>query len=111
VLEEKKRTIEKELRELGVAEEGDEEIFELREKIKKAGMPKEVRKKAEYELERLASMPSIAPEASYIKTYLDILLDLPWKSEKQKKISIKTLEDFRSRSLCLKMLKREYWNI
>ncbi len=89
VLEEKKRTIEKELRKLGVVEAEEGEIREFKERIKKAGMPPEVRKKAEYELNRLASMPSIAPEASYIKTYLDVLLDLPWKTEKQKEISIK----------------------
>lgn len=90
VLEEKKRTIERELKTLGGAgQEMPDELVELRKKIKKSGMPKEVMKKAEYELNRLEGMPSIAPEASYIRTYLEVLADVPWKSKGQKSISIK----------------------
>ncbi|MCD6225685.1 LON peptidase substrate-binding domain-containing protein, partial [bacterium] len=77
VLEEKKRTIEKELASLGVeSEEG--EIGELRKKIKAAKMPREVEKKALHELDRLSKMPTVAPEASYIRTYLEWLVQMPW---------------------------------
>ncbi len=74
VLRERLKTIEKEL-----GEEGEtKEIKELSEKIKKALMPLEVEERARKELKRLSQMSSYNPEASYIRTYLDWLIELPW---------------------------------
>jgi ATP-dependent Lon protease len=87
VLEEKKRTIEKELEGLGVKQDG--ETAELREKIKKAKMPKDTEKKSLDELKRLAQMPSIAPEASYIRSYIDWLVQMPWSKKSPNNVSIK----------------------
>jgi ATP-dependent Lon protease len=64
--------------ELGEADEGTEEIKTLRQKIKKAKMPKEVEKEARRELERLEQMHPDAAEASMVRTYLDWLIDMPW---------------------------------
>lgn len=75
VLRERLKTIEKEL-----GEEGEsKEMRELSDKIKKVGMPLEVEDKARKELKRLSQMSTYNPEASYIRTYLDWLIDLPWK--------------------------------
>ncbi len=74
VLRERMKTIEKELGE----DSENKEIKELAEKVKKAGMPTEVQVKAEKELSRLAQMSAYNPEASYVRTYLDWLVDLPW---------------------------------
>lgn len=74
-LREQMRAIQSEL------EESDpltQEIAELQLRIAESQMPEEVRERADKELSRLASMPSIAPEASVIRTYIDWLLDLPW---------------------------------
>ncbi len=88
VLEEKKRTIEDELKSLGVRDKTDP-LAELRQKLQKAKLPAAVRKKANYELKRLQQMPPFAPEASYIRTYLETLAALPWEPAKQKAISLK----------------------
>ncbi|MBI5301667.1 MAG: endopeptidase La [Chloroflexi bacterium] len=64
--------------ELGEMDPQAREVAELREKIAKAGMPKEVLDKAEHEINRLAQMPNAAPETGIIRTYVDWLVTLPW---------------------------------
>jgi len=65
-------------RELGEEEEGLSEIDELRGRIKSARMPAEIRKVAEKELARLASIPMASPEHTVARSYLGWLLALPW---------------------------------
>jgi len=88
VLRERIKTIEKEL---GDNDE-DKEIKELGDKIKKAGMPEDVRKKAEKELSRLAQMSQYNPETSYVRTYLDTLIELPWAIATPNNVQIKDAE-------------------
>jgi len=64
--------------ELGEGDEHSEEFKELRLKIKKAKMPKEVQKEAFRELDRLEQMHPDAAEASMVRTYLDWLVEMPW---------------------------------
>lgn len=85
VLRERKRTIEEELGEISSE---DEEARGLREKIKKAHMPKDVNQKAVKELKRLASLNPAHPEYGYIRTYLDWLTDMPWAVSTQNEKSI-----------------------
>jgi len=87
-LREQLKTIEKEL---GVKEER-EEFSELEKKIKAAGMPKETEEKAAKELDRLRKMPQFSPEVSYIRTYLDWLVELPWNKQSESKIDVKGAE-------------------
>lgn len=75
VLRERKRAIEKEL---GEEDSEAKEIRSLREKVVKAQMPTEVREKAEKEIKRLEQMNTLNPEAGYIRTYLDWLIEMPW---------------------------------
>jgi ATP-dependent Lon protease len=84
ILREKMKSIEKELGE----DDDTREIAEFRKKIKDAGMPDEVREKADRELTRLAKMSSYNPESSYIRTYLEWLVDLPWKIKDKKQADI-----------------------
>ena len=63
-------------------QEEDPEIRKFREKIKKAGMPRPVQKKAEEELNRFAKMSPMNPESGYLRTYLDWLTSLPWENQK-----------------------------
>ncbi len=78
-------------RELGVEDE-QQEFNLLRKKISEAGMPKHVQAKGLKELNRLAKMPAFSPEVSYLRSYLDWLVELPWSSATKEKINIKQAE-------------------
>jgi ATP-dependent Lon protease len=100
VLEERKRQIEKELKRLG--ENSGGEFSDLEKKIKDKNIPPEIRKKLIKELERLAEMGSMAPESSYIRTYLETVVDLPWGKYSKSNISLKK---------ALKILDEDHYGI
>ena len=59
--------------------ESDDDITGgYRERLEKAGMPDNVRKEAERELNRLERTSEQNPEHGWIRTYLDWMLDIPW---------------------------------
>jgi ATP-dependent Lon protease len=74
--------------ELGEVDPQQAETNELREKIEAAQMPEEVKKAADRELDRLSKVPQASPEYSVIRTYLDWLVTLPWKTETADHIDI-----------------------
>ena len=76
-------------KQLGEGDEGKAaEIAELDKAITAAGMPKEVEDQARKELRRLQKMPEAAGEYGMVRTYLDWLIDLPWKLPEEKPIDI-----------------------
>ncbi|HEB12065.1 MAG TPA: endopeptidase La, partial [Actinobacteria bacterium] len=80
-------------KELGVMDEQQTEVEELRTKIKEAEMPEEVEEKALKELSRLEKMPAAAAETGVIRTYLDWLIGVPWKKETEEKLDLKEAQD------------------
>ncbi len=75
-LNEQMKAIQKELGEL---EDAPNEAEELAQKLAKAGMPKEVRQKAESELNKLKMMSPMSAEATVVRNYIDWLINVPWK--------------------------------
>ena len=77
-------------KQLGEGEEGKaSELAELEKKIAAAGMPKDVEDQALKELRRLHRMPEAQGEYGMVRTYLDWLIELPWKLEDETPIDIK----------------------
>lgn len=90
MLREKKRTIEEELGEMD--EDGEmttEEYKEYKAKIKAAGMPADIKVRAEKELKRLSDMSPNNPEGAYIRNYLDWICDMPWSKETPNNVPMK----------------------
>ncbi len=85
LLREHMQTIQKEL---GEGDSEAAEITELAAKIEAAQMPEEVEQQARKELQRLARTPEGAGEYSMIRTYIDWLIELPWRQEEQPGIDI-----------------------
>jgi len=76
-------------KQLGEGEEGKAaEMAELDKAITEAGMPKEVDDAARKELRRLQRMPESAAEYGMVRTYLDWLIELPWKLPEESPIDI-----------------------
>ena len=74
--------------ELGERNPEQAEVEMLRERLLKAGLPEEVRKEAERELSRLERLPSGAPDYNVTRTYLDMVLELPWNVASEDQLDI-----------------------
>ncbi|WP_372880201.1 endopeptidase La [Psychromonas sp.] len=66
-------------KELGESEDGPNDHDQLAEKIKQAGMSEEAFEKATSELKKLKMMSPMSSEASVIRTYIESLVNVPWK--------------------------------
>jgi len=71
--------------ELGEYDESIALTRDLEKKLNKKKLPEEARDKVKKEIQRLENIPSMSPEHSYIRTYVEWMLDVPW-SEKTKDI-------------------------
>jgi ATP-dependent Lon protease len=63
---------------LGDRDSSFKEADQLRERVASVAMTEEARERALSEIDRLEKMPSIAPEVSVIRTYVELMCDLPW---------------------------------
>ena len=75
--------------ELGEADETQAEVNELRQRLDEAGLPEEVRKQADRELERFERLPPQAAEHGVIRTYLEWLATLPWSISTEDNLDLK----------------------
>ncbi|KAA9004983.1 endopeptidase La [Histidinibacterium aquaticum] len=66
-------------RQLGEEDDRSAEVLELSEAVAKAGMPEAVEREVRKELARYERMPEAAGEAAMLRTWLDWMIELPWK--------------------------------
>ena len=78
--------------ELGERDEHAEEIDEFREKIEAAGMPETALTKARKELDRYEKTPTMSPEASVLRNYLDWLTEMPWNKLAEERLDMAEAE-------------------
>ena len=74
--------------ELGETEGEDDDLEELRQSLKRAGLPRDVQKEADKQLRRLAGMHADSSEANVVRTYLDWLAELPWRKTSRDMLDI-----------------------
>ncbi|HJZ68082.1 MAG TPA: endopeptidase La [Blastocatellia bacterium] len=99
ILREQMKQIQKEL---GEGDGEQAEVNLLRERIEKADLPDEVRAEADRELKRLERLPNMAPDYHVIRTYLEWILELPWK---------KSTEEILDLNLAQKVLDEDHYDL
>jgi ATP-dependent Lon protease len=75
--------------ELGEGDIFTRDVVELKQKIEAAKLPEEPKAVAMKELERLNQMPPMAPEIGIIRTYIDWIIDLPWRTSTPDNLDVK----------------------
>ena len=75
-------------KELGDGDERGQEIDDLLRMLKKTKMPKSVRKEARKQVGRMEMMHPDSSEATIIRTYIDWILDVPWKKGTNDKLDL-----------------------
>ena len=78
-------------KELGEGEDGAD-VDEIEKKIKAAKMPQEALKKAEGELKKLKLMSPMSAEATVVRNYIDVLVNLPWSRKTKIKHNLTNAE-------------------
>jgi ATP-dependent Lon protease len=69
-------------------DEASPEIAKLREEINAAGLPEQAYAKAEEEINKLKKIPTMSPEYTVSRNYLDWLVSIPWKERSEDHLDI-----------------------
>ncbi len=80
-------------KELGDSDEGHNEVEELKKRIDAAGLPKDALTKALAELNKLKQMSPMSAEATVVRSYLDWLVQVPWKAQSKVRLDLARAED------------------
>jgi len=86
VLRQQMKAIQKELGEGDTGEKA--EADQLRTRLDEADLPDDVRKEATRELKRMEQLPQAAPDYHVIRTYLEYILELPWRKSSEEKLDL-----------------------
>ncbi len=74
--------------ELGEHSPEQAEAAELRRRLDEADVPDEVRKEAQRELSRLERLPPAAPDYQLTRTYIELVLELPWRKRTEDNLDL-----------------------
>jgi len=80
-------------KELGEMDEAPNEAEELEKKIQQAGMPVEAEEKVKSELNKLKMMSPMSAEASVVRSYIDWMVNVPWKKRSKVKHDLSFAEE------------------
>ena len=80
-------------KELGEGEDGQNDMDVLKQRIDDAGMSEEALTKAHAELKKLQQMSPMSAEASVVRTYLDWLINTPWKAKSKVRLDLQRAEE------------------
>ena len=90
-LNEQMKAIQKELGDIDGNPSND--IDDLKEKIDKAGMPKEAKEKTISEFDKLKMMSPMSAEATVVRSYIDWMLQVPWSKRSKLRHNISKAEE------------------
>src|SRR5579871_187386 len=85
MLRQQLRAIQQELGEQG-PEQAESEL--LRDRVTQADLPEDARKQSDRELKRLQKLPPAAQDYHVIRSYLELIVDLPWRKRSPDVIDI-----------------------
>ena len=88
ILREQLKTIQ---HELGEGESEENELSQLRTQIEETGLPDVVKKEATREMNRLSRTPPVSSDYHVIRSYLEILLELPWAKASRDDLDLATV--------------------
>ena len=71
-----------------LGEDEDNEIEEYRQKLAELKLEDETREHLEKEINKLAKQPYVSAEASVIRNYLDVCLELPWGTYTKERLNV-----------------------
>ena len=74
--------------ELGEGDGEESEIAHLKKQIQDADLPDHVRKEVEREVARLGKVPPSSPDHQVLRTYLELVLELPWKKASEEHLNL-----------------------
>lgn len=80
-------------KELGDVDDRSQEIEELRQKLTKMRMPPVAKKEGLKQLKRLEMMHPDASEANIIRTYIDWLMEVPWRKSTKDRLDLKVAKE------------------
>ena len=72
-------------KELGEIDDVPDEFEALKKRIEESGMPNEAKEKATAEFNKLKMMSPMSAEASVVRSYIDTLINVPWKKRSKVK--------------------------
>ncbi|HEX6726263.1 MAG TPA: endopeptidase La [Nitrospira sp.] len=77
--------------ELGEGEGEENEVARLKRQIAETDLPEPIRKEVEREAARLGKVPPTSPDHQVLRTYLELVLELPWKKASEEHLNLSTV--------------------